>query len=719
LAVLSFATPGAAGRVIIVLADGLQLADFQPGAPLSTLTRQGALGLVNTTTNSARNPGWSCLALASGYPPTGSTAAESAYLAAESYAGAPAKAVYERRTGLPAQGEVLHLGLAPLLQGRKNETLLGDILQTAGLSTSVLGNSDRPHEPRRWAATIAMNKHGTVNYGLVGAGLILADPMAPYGQRSDWESLARESRRLLKLTDFLVVDTGDGTRLDEYSQYLLPGGWRTQRTAYLNRLGAYLHFLRDELDCYQDLLIMVSLRPAPAERAGGNTLAPAWLWGRGVEAETILTSATTRRPGLATLYDISATVLNHFGLPPGEGMIGRPCTFAKEDFQVLLATQQRAMNNMAVRSPLLQGYIILQILLLIAATGLLFLRSTGLAYMRFALLALAAVPLAFLAVPWWGGGELWQSVAITLLMVVGLTGIVLWFGRHHPLDPFLLLAGTTAGVLLIDVWMGARLVIDSPLGYATIGGARYYGIGNEYMGVLLGASICTGAGLMDRFARTSWFFPAALFGLVLITLATPTLGANFGGTLTAAVAFPYALIRIAHVQAKRPSLVFGSSKYALPVIVLTVASLAGGFMWLWDWQAGGASSHVGLLFHSLQTHGPQSLLDVIQRKLALNLKLIRWTIWSRVLLTSLACYALLVFRPVGLYRKIAERYPHLAAAFSTAAVAAILAMLVNDSGVVAGATTMIYTTPILIYLLLRQIRPLSASRDQDIISARD
>ena len=151
-------------------------------------------------------------------------------------------------------------------------------------------------------------------------------------------------------------------------------------------------------------------------------------------------------------------------------MIGRPCTFAKEDFQVLLATQQRAMNNMAVRSPLLQGYIILQILLLIAATGLLFLRSTGLAYMRFALLALAAVPLAFLAVPWWGGGELWQSVAITLLMVVGLTGIVLWFGRHHPLDPFLLLAGTTAGVLLIDVWMGARLVIDSPLGYATIGG---------------------------------------------------------------------------------------------------------------------------------------------------------------------------------------------------------------------------------------------------------
>ena len=129
------------------------------------------------------------------------------------------------RTGLPAQGEVLHLGLAPFTARQKNETLLGDILQTAGLSTSVLGNSDRPHEPRRWAATIAMNKHGTVNYGLVGAGLILADPMAPYGQRSDWESLARESRRLLKLT-ILVVDTGMAP-LDEYSQYLLPGGWRT------------------------------------------------------------------------------------------------------------------------------------------------------------------------------------------------------------------------------------------------------------------------------------------------------------------------------------------------------------------------------------------------------------------------------------------------------------------------------------------------------------
>ena len=60
----------------------------------------------------------------------------------------------------------------------------------------------------------------------------------------------------------------------------------------------------------------------------------------------------------------------------------------------------------------------------------------------------------------------------------------------------------------------------SPLGYDPVGGARFYGIGNEYMGVLVGSSILAWALWAGKKASSSRMHQALGFllfaGLLLL-----------------------------------------------------------------------------------------------------------------------------------------------------------------------------------------------------------
>ena len=55
--------------------------------------------------------------------------------------------------------------------------------------------------------------------------------------------------------------------------------------------------------------------------------------------------------------------------------------------------------------------------------------------------------------------------------------------------------------LLLDVLTGSSLIRLSPLGYDVMLGARFYGIGNEYMGILVGSSLLAALSIRDRQTR--------------------------------------------------------------------------------------------------------------------------------------------------------------------------------------------------------------------------
>ena len=95
----------------------------------------------------------------------------------------------------------------------------------------------------------------------------------------------------------------------------------------------------------------------------------------------------------------------------------------------------------------------------------------------------------------------------------------------------------------------------------------------------------------------------------------------------------------------------------------------------------------------------------------MNIKLLKYTIWARVLIISLLTMAVLVFRPVGVARKIKKAHPDMIKGLASGIIGAISALLVNDSGVVAAATAMIFIVLPFILLVCKHLE----SRKKDTI----
>lgn len=714
------------GRAILFLITGLGWDTFQRGIAgdsavrlpaLKAITESGAVGLMNTRTAGRPDPEDAYVTLGAGSRGAASLeAGVTAFGRGETFEGDPVPEVYFRRTGLrPGSSRVLHLGIAALraenaaLDHAVEAGALGQTLGEAGIKTALIGNGDVPGQTNRSAATVAMDAWGRVDLGAVGEEILLSDPLAPSGARTDWNAVMRELQGSVgEGARFVVIEAGDLLRLETYRDRLTPGRYEESRSIFLQEMDRFLERLVDGVvDLDQDLLLVIDAVPAATDRAAEKNLTPILMAGREVPGG-ILGSGTTRRQGIVANIDVAPTILRFFDLETPPFMFGRPMGVSStagvktagqaDDLEVV--AELGALNRLLVlnerrRWIMLRSYIVIQIAVLAAAIAGLWWKGRLLRSVPPILLFLTAVPLAFFCLPLLPLASVTGSFVAATVLAVGFTAVSMAFGRKSWLDAFIFICLATAGSLLTDLVRGAPLMLSSPFGYSPMAGARYYGIGNEFLGILLGAGIIGGTALLERASGgdrlSAWFqilVAAFLFLAMLVLIAAPRFGANLGGTVAAAVALAYTGLRIRRnkIGLREAILAVG---FATAVILLTagVDFLAG--------SAGG--SHIGAAVRAAIASGGGSLMATVQRKLAMNLKLIRYTIWSKVFLVSLGTYALLFHRPRGVVRDLVRRYPNLGAGFSGVLVASVTALLVNDSGIVAAATTMVYATATLLF----------------------
>ena len=113
----------------------------------------------------------------------------------------------------------------------------------------------------------------------------------------------------------------------------------------------------------------------------------------------------------------------------------------------------------------------------------------------------------------------------------------------------------------------------------------------------------------------------------------------------------------------------------------------------------GSQSHLAGAIKKITTGGPLIILQIITRKIEMNMKLIGVSIWSKVLILGLLIVVVLFQKPVGILKKVCDRYPYLTKGWTSIIVASIVGFLVNDSGVVAAATSIAYVIiPVLVLL---------------------
>lgn len=695
------------GRAVMLIIDRLSLSDLENPAckNLARLTSMGGVGLLNTATGGIRSPENTYATIGAGARAIATKFGRHAYEAGERLSqGADAGEEFAQRTGAAAApGNVVVIEIAHL--NRKNAALdhlvqpggLGEELRSAGLKAACLGNADWREHPARQVATIAMDRRGLVDSGYVGRGVLLRDPLFPGSFRTDYDVLWSKWQALGD-TDFVVVDIGDTSRLDEAKEGITDAVFSQCWNESLLRADRFLGKILGDLDLQRDLFVVVSPTPSKSALQSGDWFTPVIMAGRGVQPGTVLTSPSTRRPGIVMNTDLAPTVLGHFGISTPNTMSGRPVSDIEVSDQLsyLKTLHEKAFFMHKFRAPVIKAYLIYIIIFVLAAVLLILLGEhhwVRTLRIRQFIIGIMGVPLACLVLPVLGTRSPILYLAGIIAITAALTMVTLYLERRRTLTGFGFFSAVTVGLIIADLFLGGTLMKESILSYDAMSGGRFYGIGNEYMGVLISAAIFSAACALNMWPSPVTKAGAALFGLVVIvTLGAPGLGANFGGLLTACVALPVVFLAFAGVRFKLRSV----AAVIAVMLLLPLVFVAVDFF-----REPGPQSHIGrnLL---LVIQDPTAAFDIIKRKMAMNIKLFRYTIWSRVLLAGIGGLLLLSYRPVGVMRELKKRYPYLFSGFLGVVVTAVAAFVFNDSGTVAAATATIFGIPPLLYILLNE-----------------
>ncbi|HCC32695.1 MAG TPA: hypothetical protein DEQ28_02155 [Clostridiales bacterium] len=721
---IPFPGPAEAGtrRVILLVADRLAAADLEgQGLPnLAELLHRGARGLMSGQATDRSSASLYATLGAGARVEFGEETEPAVRQVGESYSGAEVALVYQRRSGRPPGDSAVVIPGWPQLEAVTARTspgarlgTLGTALRAAEMRTALVGNADRPGEPGRLAALLAVDGRGMIDGGQVDARLIEADPLAPFGAATDLPALLAATRHALAQASFVVVDIGDTLRADAYAGYCTPEQAASLRRKALRRLDAFLGGLLAAIDGERDLLILLAPE-APAGRPGEprSGMAPVILLGPGY-SPGLLSSPATRWPGLVAPTDIAPTVLQFLGLKPPRQFIGRPLTSVPGNGD-LAALDRRIAGNEARRRPLLHGYALAQLAVILAVSASVWLALPAARLLQPLLLMLTLAPLGFLMLG--AAPELGVAPSALLLTGTTLTASLLLQGRIPGTPALMAITLATAGTLAADQLLGYHLIRFSPLGYSPVLAFRFYGLGNEFMGVWVGACLVALSGFIDAGRRRGWgraaMASAALgLGLATLLLAAPGIGANLGGAVTAAVASAWTMASVA--GRFRPPI----RGAAVILAGLLVVGLALGFDTLS--HSAEAQAHFGRFGQAAMDGGLGDILPMLERKLDINLRLIRHTIWSRLFLGLLAGVMVLRYRPPGVVKRILAANPCLAEGLGGILLGALVALAANDSGVVAAATTALYATATLSYLVVgegdrRRDGPAASFRDQHI-----
>jgi len=692
--------------LILVLTPGLKLEDLGSYYNLSRLAEQGCRALMNCNSAAGlRSLSGSYLTIGSGQRAAGLSGLI-ILQEREHWKEEAAPSLYRRLIGQSAGPNAIMIPNFNLVLNHNENSgngakpgSLGQALREGGISVFLLGNHDLPENTNRPAALLAADRQGLIPYGRVDEGVNLADPLAPDYFSANYPFLAQAITACLQegKGGLIVVDLADLARLDTMKASLSPAVYEQNRDRILQEMDNFLGYLSHNLQQSQATLLLVTPYPSKDDVELGNSLTPVILFRPG-QAPGLLASASTKRAGLITNLDLAPTILEHFSLPVPGFFLGQAISPIPSSGSLAILEEKLAAfkANHQQRPVLLKGYVLLEIIMISTVIVLLLLQYKLPVFFCPAILTLTSGPLLFLLLPLFPTNNVFSRIAILLPGALGATALLQCC--PSPIFRLTLLCLITTGAIVVDILRGAPLMLGSLLGYDPMGGSRFYGLGNEYMGVLLGSSIMGYTLLLE--GTKSWkpkyftalrlaFFPLA--AALLCLTAAPQWGTNVGGGLAFFLAYALLGLLLSNYRiTARSVLGLGGAASAALALLFAFDSLRPVEL----------QSHIGLSARIIKEEGLGNLLPVMERKLAMNLKLIRNSIWSRAFLGFLLCSTLLHCRPLGLIKTVFSKYPYLAKGFTAGIAGTFMALLCNDSGIVAAATAMLLITPTLLYLII-------------------
>lgn len=558
-----------ARRTVVILCEDLEATDLRdPSLPaLRRLARDGCLGLLAMPPSRATSPETAVLSLATGGPAVGAPEDRAAFRADESVEDSTPEAVLERRTGWRVGPDrdkgIIHLGIASLARRGYLERLVAVRAAQSGSGARIAADIPRglpPGDSRRLSALFAVGRDGFVPASDGQAAVTIANVGADRLELEQRITHAGQAEQSICVVGYRAAVATRDTYLMRPTAIVL--GWPGSRSA-------------------------------------------------------LLTSATTRTAGLISYVDIAPTLLRWLGGEPDARDAGHAIEMTPCDTHLAtIADLDRTMaTNAAALVPVLLAFgAFAGVTMLLALVSLRICFGARKVARAFCYGAMP-LPLAFLAsgpITWAASGPV-SPQALGLLIALVSAAIALpcwlWARRHRAGVGVGMVSAVTllvVVVILVDAWTGQTLIRNSVLAAAGRAGARFYGIGNEYMAFLVASA--TGLTLVGPLRRPAC---AICLAIVVLSLGLGGVGANAGGVITSVSAF---FVVVVLLRGKRPTW-----RTALGGFVMGVLT-AIAFAALDRALAGIGASHLGAAIHRAGAAGPSPLVDMAVRKLSLSVQ---------------------------------------------------------------------------------------------------
>jgi hypothetical protein len=315
---------------------------------------------------------------------------------------------------------------------------------------------------------------------------------------------------------------------------------------------------------------------------------------------------------------------------------------------------------------------------------------------------MAAVPAgSFLAslVPWpvlphpalllYGMGLAWSA----LIAAIALTGP--W--RRDPLGSPGFIGAVTIAIIGGDVVTGSHLQLGTPFGLSALEAGRFYGIGNNAIGVYaLGGILCAawaGSAVLRRGGSRgrAVLAAAAIAAVTVIAAGWPGFGAKVGGTIAMVPGFLVLLAALAGVKiTPRRAVLVGVSGLVVIALFAVISYAVSGP------GASDISAFVGHVRHG----GADSIL---QRKVSANVGSLTETWFTPVIPILVVVTGLMLAWPDRLRMATLSRAMHAMPLLRPLLVAlwlvAVLGWLANDSGVSVTAAALPLVLPLVIAIV--------------------
>ena len=327
--------PTAGKRVLVLSVPTLIWSDVQPKRMpnLYGLLAKGAIGDLSTRgSRHVMHAPESYATIGAGARAVGASPSGNMFEPDEEYGADTAGQVYERRTGKPANGEIVAPEIASLLA--RNEPLLfgteisslGDVLGDNQVHRAVIANADEPEPPEvtagtrygREAVSALMGSGGRLRGGDVGTDLLQSDPNSPYGVRLDLDRVESAFTKSFTKRSVVLVEASDLLRADNYRSDVTETHRPIITARAIKRTDELIGRLLQHVDLARDTVLVVS--PAPSSRHNGLTVTGLVTPGM---KPGLLTSATVRRAGFVQLVDVAPTILSLFDIKVPDSMEGR------------------------------------------------------------------------------------------------------------------------------------------------------------------------------------------------------------------------------------------------------------------------------------------------------------------------------------------------------------------------------------------------------------